>query len=84
MPATLTRRTLRRARLGGRHSYRAVVRHRVAVLAVAAVAALSLGTAVAVGQEAPPTWGPLAMQSQPHSPMHQPPMPDGPWFPHHR
>ncbi len=80
MPATVTRRALRRARLGGRHSFRAVVRHRTAALLVAVVAALGIGSAVAVSQDPPPTWGPMAMQGQPHPPMH---MPEPPWAPHH-
>jgi hypothetical protein len=87
MAATLTRRALRRARLGGRHTYRAAARHRVAVAITAAVAALALGTAVAAEDLTPPAltgpWaheqmhGPIPgpMPGPMHGPMHGP-MPD--------
>ncbi|HEY5880449.1 MAG TPA: hypothetical protein VIU11_16185 [Nakamurella sp.] len=74
MAATVTRRALRRARLGGRHTYRAAARHRVALAVAAAVAVLTVGSAVAASPEPAPAFtGPPSV----HLPMHGP-MPDGP------
>ncbi len=81
MAATVTRRTLRRARLGGRHAYRAAARHRMTLAVAAAAAVLSVGTAVAADHIPPPgMYGPPAA----HSPMHGP-MPGGMpgWGDHH-
>lgn len=83
MAATLTRRTLRRARLGGRHTYRAAVRHKAALAAIAAAAVVTVGATAAAAHEAP-----FAFPDPPmaHSQMHNP-MPDGfpghPWGPRH-
>lgn len=82
MAATLTRRALRRARLGGRHTYRAAIRHRVALAAIAAAAALTVGTTVAAAHDTP--FGPVPppmSHSQMHGPM-QGGFPDHPWGPH--
>lgn len=70
MAATLTRRALRRARLGGRHTYRTAVRHRVPLLvAAAAIAAASVvvGVAGEAGHDGP-RFGPGADQVM-HGPM---------------
>ena len=58
MAATLTRRTLRRARLGGRHAYRTAYRHRAALAIAAVVAVFTVGTAVAADRDGPPAFGP--------------------------
>lgn len=60
MAATLTRRALRRARLGARHTYRTAARHRVPLLIAAAVtvAAATVGVAGQVGHDGPPRVGP--------------------------
>lgn len=63
MAATLTRRALRRARLGGRHTYRTAARHRVPLLIAAAavtVALATVGVAGEVGHDGPPRFGPAS------------------------
>ncbi len=74
MAATITRRVWRRARLGGRHTYRSAARHRAALAVTTAVAAVVAGSAVAVAHEPPPGFvePPFA-----HARMHGP-MPGGP------
>ena len=70
MAATVTRRVLRRFRLGGRHTYRAAARQRVALAIAAAVAVITVGAAAGAGHEAPPAFsGPGWSHSQPHGPM---------------
>lgn len=56
MASTLTRRALRRARLGGRHTYRSAARHRAPLLiaaAAATVAVTTAGVAAGVVRDAP-------------------------------
>jgi len=79
MPATITRRTLRRARLGGRHTYRAAMRH-PALLIVAGVAAVTMGAGIAAAHDAPTGFGGMVppAHAQPHGPMMGGPHP-GPW-----
>ena len=70
MAATVTRTALRRVRLGGRHTYRAAVRHRVTLAVAAAVAVVTVGAAVGAGHDARPAFpGPDWSHSQMHGPM---------------
>lgn len=70
MAATLTRRTIRRARLGGRHAYRSAYRHRTAAAIAAVVAVLTVGSGVAIDHDVPPQFGPPGWShSQMHGPM---------------
>lgn len=87
MAATLTRRTLRRARLGGRHAYRTAYRHRAALAMAAVFAVFTVGTAVAAGHDTPPGFGPPGFGGPgwSHSQMHGPmpgALPDHPGGPH--
>jgi len=70
MAATLTRGALRRARLGGRHAYRAAARHRAALAVTAAFAAVTMGGAVAATHDVPTRFeGPPPAHAQLHGPM---------------
>lgn len=71
MAATVTRRSLRRVRSAGRHTYRSLRRHRMLTLIAAVCAALILtGFAAAVGPGGSPgPWGPPAAQAPGHGPM---------------
>jgi hypothetical protein len=69
MAATVTRRSFRRVRSGGRHTYRALRRHRAAAAVVAVVAAATFGAAAVSAGEVPSTWHPPAMQGHQHGPM---------------
>ena len=69
MSATMTRRALRRARLGGRHAYRSAARHRAALAAVAAAAVLTIGTAAGGHEDRPSFGGPPPAHMQMHGPM---------------
>ncbi|ACV76474.1 hypothetical protein [Nakamurella multipartita] len=72
MAATVTRRSLRRVRSAGRHTYRSLRRHRMVTLVAAVCAALILTAfaATAVGPGGPPgPWGPPAAQAPGHGPM---------------
>lgn len=86
MAATLTRRTMRRVRLGGRHTIRTVRRHRVAMAIAAVAAALTVGTAAVAAQDLPPIgWGPPVAHGQPHEAMPGPMQggfPEHQWGPH--
>jgi len=83
MAATLTRRTLRRARLGGRHAYRTANRHRAALAIAAAVAVFTVGSGVAAVHDGPPTFGPpgVSHPQMMHGPMPGA-LPDHPGGPH--
>jgi hypothetical protein len=81
MAATLAHRTLRRARLGGRHAYRTAHRHRAALATAAAIAVFTAGTAVVAGHDAPPEFAPPGWSHpQAHAPM--PGMPEHGGGPH--
>jgi len=83
MAATLTRRTLRRARLSGRHAARAAHRHRAALAVAAAVAVFTVGSGVAAVHDGPPTFGPpgFSHPQMMHGPMPGA-LPDHPGGPH--
>jgi hypothetical protein len=72
MAATLTRRALRRARLGGRHAYRTANRHRAALAIAATFAVFTVGSGVAAVHDGPPTFGPPGFS---HPQMMHGPMP---------
>jgi hypothetical protein len=71
MASTVTRRVVRRFRLGGRHTYRALRRNRVTAVIAAVVLATVAGTAaVATGEH--PVYG-----DRPAAMGHMHSMPDG-------
>jgi hypothetical protein len=69
MSATMTRRVLRRAKLGGRHAHRSVGRHPVVVAVAAALAAITIGAGVAATQDGPRLDQPRPPHVQLHGPM---------------
>ena len=83
MAATVTRRTLRRARLGGRHAYRTAHRHRAALAVAAAVAVFTVGSGVAAVHDGPPAFGSpgFSHPQMMHGPMPGA-LPDRPGGPH--